>query len=99
MTVHVEVIGTIHDGSPPQRAVVEELPAYLAAEGVTAERSYPPGGGLSLGVVETIVVFIGGSAAAGVIGDIASAAVSGTIRWALRLHHCRCWQPRTAWPC
>lgn len=82
ITVHVEVIGTIHDGSPPQRAVVEELPIYLAAEGVTAELSYRPGGGFGLGVVETIAVFIAGSAAAGLIGDTATAAVTGAIKWA-----------------
>lgn len=81
-TVHVEVTGTIHDGSPPQRAFVEELPAYLAAEGVTAEMGYRPGGGFGLGVVETIAIFIGLSAAAGPIGDAASAVVNGAIKWA-----------------
>lgn len=80
--VHVEVIGTIHDGSPPQRAACEEIPAYLAAEGVTAELSYRAGGGMGLGVVETIAIFIGTSAVAGLIGDTATAAVKGATKWA-----------------
>lgn len=82
VAVHVEVIGTIHDGSPPERAVCEELPTYLAAEGVTAELSYRPGGGMALGVVETIVVYIGLRAVDGLIGDTAAAAVTGAIKWA-----------------
>lgn len=81
-TVHVEVIGTIHDGSQPQRAVCEELPTYLAAEGITAELSYRHGGGMSLGVVETIAVYIGLRSVDGLIGDTATAAMKGAIKWA-----------------
>lgn len=82
ITVHVEVIGIIHDGSPPQRAACEEIPAYLAAEGVTAELSYRHGGGTALGVVETVVAYIGDNAAAGLIGGAATAAVTGLTKWA-----------------
>lgn len=88
ITVHVEVIGIIHDGSPPQRGVVEELPNYLAAEGVTAELSYRPGGGADLWApIEIVSVFIGTNVGAGVIGGAAWATVTGVIKWARERIH------------
>ena len=83
ITVHVEVLGSIHDASPPQRAVVEELPAYLAAEGVTARLHYRPAGGADLWApIETISLFIGTNVAAGLIGSAAWASMTGAIKWA-----------------
>ncbi|WP_333894118.1 hypothetical protein [Mycolicibacterium gadium] len=83
ITVHVEVLGSIHDGSPPQRAVVEELPAYLAAEGVTARLHYRPAGGADLWApIETISLFLGNNIAAGLIGGAAWASMTGAIKWA-----------------
>jgi hypothetical protein len=82
-TVTVEVLGTLHDGSSPQRAVVEELPTYLTAEGVSARLHYTPAGGADLWApIEIVSVFIGTNVAAGLIGGAAWASMTGTINWA-----------------
>lgn len=83
IAVDVEVLGTIHDGSPPQRAVVDELLIYLAAEGVSARVHFRPAGGADLWApIETISVFIGSNVAAGLIGGAAWASMTGAIKWA-----------------
>ncbi|BBY62084.1 hypothetical protein [Mycolicibacterium helvum] len=83
IVVDVEVLGSIHDGSPPQRAFLDELPAYLAAEGVTARLHYRRAGGADLWApIETLSVFIGNNVAAGLIGGVAWASMTGAIKWA-----------------
>lgn len=83
ITVDVEVLGTLHDSGPPQRAVAERLPTYLAAEGVSARLHYTPGGGADLWApIEIISLFIGTNVAAGLIGGAAWASMTGTIKWA-----------------
>lgn len=58
--VDVEVLGTLRDGGPPQRAITEDVPAYLAVEGVSARLRYSPGRGADLWApIEIISVFIG----------------------------------------
>ncbi|EJZ09466.1 hypothetical protein [Mycolicibacterium vaccae] len=83
ITVDVEVLGALYDGSPPQRAMTAELPAYLAAEGVSARLHYSPGGGADLWApIEIISVFIGENVAAGLIGGAAYASMTGAVKWA-----------------
>lgn len=81
--VDVEVLGSLYDGGPPQRVIAEELPAYLAAEGVTARLRYRPGGGADLWApIEIVSLFVGENAAAGVVSGAAWAATIGAIKWA-----------------
>ncbi|WP_431817850.1 hypothetical protein [Gordonia jacobaea] len=85
-TVRVEVLGRSDYLTPGQAAILEELPAYLHAEGVGTEAVYfREPGGMGFGL-ETIALFVVTSGAAGFIGgavwDGTKATARAAIAWA-----------------
>lgn len=68
---------------PHQLAAIEELPNYLAAEGIVAELRYRESGGMGpWPPIETITMFIGTNVAAGLIAGAAWASMTGAVKWA-----------------
>ncbi|WP_333894119.1 hypothetical protein [Mycolicibacterium gadium] len=91
-TVHVQVLGRADYMKHDHLALIEELPEYLAAEGLAADLFYREPGGLGP-ILESIAIFIAGAAASGPIGDLSSAAIRGAVAWAhKRIRH----EPRVA---
>jgi len=58
--VGIEVLGVADRMEPERLAVIEELPAFMRAEGVEADRYFREPDGMGLPPLEVIAVFVGG---------------------------------------
>jgi hypothetical protein len=81
-TVRVQVLGCTDYMEAEHLAVLRQLPAFLAEEGITADIHFHEPGGLGPGAVETISLYIADHSADTAIGAVATAAITGAVNWA-----------------